>query len=121
MSKLGKAVMSLFLDKQARSALENARQSAKAAPQAHAPPQSGTSRESSQAEIKAQLDAKIAEVENRPAGGASPTRQDLINAARRVHAAKQEVLSDLSEEQRLKLQVLAMKAMMPGKPDGHSH
>ena len=111
MSKIGKAFMSLILDKKAREALQNAAQQPKPAPQPEVIP------EPSQASIKAQLDATLDGIQNRPqthnGQTASPTRQQLIQAARRVHAARQNVLDDLSAEQKLKLQVMAMKAMSP--------
>ena len=119
MSKIGKAFMSLMLDKKARDALQNAAQRPSPAPQPtqSSAPQSAVAPESSQASIKAQLDATLDGFHNRPqthAGQtASPNRQQLIQAARRVHAARQDVLDDLSAEQKMKLQVMAMKAMAP--------
>ena len=113
MSKIGKAFMSLLLDKKAREALESAAARPKSAPQQ--PPQ--PSPERSQASIKAQLDATLDGIQNRPQSTmgqtASPTRQQLIQNARHVHAARQNVLDDLSAEQKMKLQVMAMKAMTP--------
>jgi len=123
MSKIGKAFMSLLLDKKAREALENAAARPKSAPQPASHPASHPAAapqqrpEPSQASIKAQLDATLDGIQNRPQNApgqtASPTRQQLIQAARRVHAARQDVLDDLSAEQKMKLQVMAMKAMAP--------
>jgi len=109
MSKIGKAFMSLILDKKARDALENAAQR----PKPKARPVNAPREEPSEASIKAQLHAKLEGVQNRPQQTASPTRQQLIQNALRVHAAKQDVLDDLSQEQKMKLQVMAMKAMAP--------
>jgi hypothetical protein len=106
MSKIGKAFMSLVLDKKAREALQNVTQKL---PPSTVPPQAP------QPSVKQRLDTKLEEVQNRPAQNVSPSRQQLIQDAIRVRASKQEVLSDLSQEQRLKLQVLAMKAMMPNR------
>jgi len=119
MSKIGKAFMSLLLDKKAREALESAAARAKSAPQVASQPAAAPQHtpEPSQASIKAQLDATLEDIQNRPQNApgqaASPTRQQLIQAARRVHAARQDVLDDLSAEQKMKLQVMAMKAMAP--------
>jgi len=119
MSKIGKAFMSLLLDKKAREALESAATRPKPAPQTATQPAAAPQQkpEPSQASIKAQLDATLDGIQNRPQGPlgqtASPTRQQLIQAAKRVHAARQDVLDDLSAEQKMKLQVMAMKAMAP--------
>ncbi|MBL4615903.1 MAG: hypothetical protein JKY27_13680 [Magnetovibrio sp.] len=120
MSKIGKALMSLLLDKKARDALHTAQQqprparatSRPAPPSPVAPPQLS---------VKAQLAAKLDEVQNRPKNNGSPDRKQLIQNAMRVRSSKQDILSDLSQEQRLKLQVLAMKAMMPNGSDGQGH
>ncbi len=122
MSKFSKAFMSLFLDQKARDAMELARhrktvleEGAKTQP--GTPPTSQPAPEDLPREdIKEQLDAKLDEVQNRAERTGSPSRQALIQNAMRVRAQKQDVLSDLSDEQRLKLQVLALKAMMPPKP-----
>lgn len=116
MSKIGRAFMSLILDKKAREKLNAAPSGGATAPVSPAsapllPPR----REPSQAEIKARLDAKLDQVQNRPQRNASPTRQQLIQNALRTRSAKQDVFENLSPEQRLKLQVLAMQAMMPPK------
>lgn len=105
--------MSLFLDKRARTALEQNKTVPEASPSPQRVPRQA--HHQTQAEIKQQLDGKIDEIHNRPAKKASLTRQELIAEAQRVRAAKQTVLDELSEEQRLKLQVMAMKAMMPNK------
>ena len=117
MSKIGKAFMSLILDKKARDALQNAAQRPQPdplqTPPVSAPQRPEPSPEPSQAQIKAQLDAKLNGMQNHLPQTASPTRQQLIQDARRVHAARQDVLDDLSAEQKMKLQVMAMKAMGP--------
>ena len=118
MSKIGKAFMSLILDKKAREALETAQARPKARPNpasrdaAPAPPPKP---EPQGRALQDQLHAKLDEVQSRPRPSAAPSRQELIQNARRVHASKQAVLSDLSDEQRLKLQVLAMRAMRPSR------
>jgi len=113
MSKIGKAFMSLLLDKKARESLQKAAAQPKPAPQQRPETTPAPAPEPSQAQIKAQFDAKMDGIQNRPAPKASPTRQQLIQNARRVHAARQDVLDDLSAEQKMKLQVMAMKAMSP--------
>lgn len=115
MSKIGKALMSLFLDKKAREALEKA--AARPKPGAQPTPAPQQRPEPSQANIKAQLDATLDGIQDRahntPGHAASPSRRQLIQDALRVHAARQDVLDDLSTEQKMKLQVMAMKAMAP--------
>jgi len=120
MSKIGKAFMSLILDKKAIETMEVAahqKASAKAAaPPGLQPPLHAPFPPARQPSVKEQLDAKLDAVQNRPERGVSPTRQQLIQDALRMRANKQqEVLEDLTDEQRLKLQVLAMRAMMPPK------
>lgn len=121
--------MSLILDKKAREKLNAPAPAVGPAPGgvnplpggANSPvhpasaPLSPPRRDPTQAEIKARLDAKLDQVQNRPQRTASPTRQQLIQDALRTRSAKQDVFENLSAEQRLKLQVLAMKAMMPPK------
>ncbi|MEG3618405.1 hypothetical protein V5T82_08075 [Magnetovibrio sp. PR-2] len=114
MSKIGKAMMSLFLDKRARDVMEHAKTQPGDPP--HPQRVARGLEHQSQKEIKQKLDSKIDEIHNKPQKTATPTRQELIDQARRVRAQKQDVLADLSPEQRMKLQVMAMKAMMPPKP-----
>ena len=114
MSKLGKAMMSLFLDKRARETMELSKaQSMGQVPRR--PVERGLDHQT-QKEIKQKLDDKIDEIHNKPQKTTAPSRQELIAQAQRVRAQKQDVLADLSPEQRMKLQVMAMKAMMPPKP-----
>ena len=114
MSKLGKAMMSLFLDKRAREVLGNAQSAPNTQPRRQPVPRGPEHQ--SQKEIKQQLDSKIDEIHSKPQKTTSLSRQELIAQAQRVRAQKQDVLADLTQEQRLKLQVMAMKAMMPPKP-----
>jgi len=122
MAKLGKAFMSLFLDKKARDALE-----AKAAlpkrqqqaPQSPAnpspPPAPQPTPHPSQEEIYARLDeAQQAKTQR----SATPDRQQLIQNALQVRAKKAKMLEDLPPEQRQKLQALAMMSFMKSRPGG---
>ncbi|MBF0249556.1 MAG: hypothetical protein HQL35_02885 [Alphaproteobacteria bacterium] len=118
MSKISNALLSLFLDKKARQALEHTKERAHPHAPHHAPLAPPPPPEETQEDIKRQLDAKIDAVKEKGPGGIPKDRRQLIQEARRVHSAKQDVLKDLSPEQRLKLQVLAMKAMLPSKPGG---
>jgi len=118
MSKIGKAFMSLILDKKARTALEQSAARPKDMPSPAPAPVAAP--QEHEAALQERLQAKLDEVQNRPPPSANPSRRELIQNARRVHASKQTILNDLSDEQRLKLQVLAMRAMMPssgGKSD----
>jgi hypothetical protein len=116
MSKIGRAFMSIILDKKARERLNAPTPGGANSPEPPASaPLASPRRDPTQAEIKARLDAKLDQVQNRPQRTASPTRQQLIQDALRTRSAKQDVFENLNAEQRLKLQVLAMKAMMPPK------
>jgi hypothetical protein len=50
----------------------------------------------------------------------TPEREKLISDAMAVHRAKQKILADLSDEERRKLMVMAMRALMNEgrEPDG---
>jgi len=108
MSKIGKALLSLILDKKARDALDVAAQQPKTAltPQPTAPAQP-------QPSLNEQLHTKLTAAQSQPRSNLAPNRQQLIQNAMRVRSTKQDVLQELSQEQRLKLQVMAMKAMLP--------
>lgn len=123
MAKLGKALMSLFLDKQAREALENK------APFRAPPPQPPLTQAQAQAqaqdiaephpsreELNARLDTAAEVRANR---AASPNRQRLIEDALRVRANKAKILEDLPQEQRLKLQAMARMTFLKVKDGGN--
>jgi len=112
MSKIGKALLSLILDKKARDALDVAAQQPKTAltPQPTAQP---TAPPQPQPSLNEQLHAKLTAAQSQPRSNLAPNRQQLIQNAMRVRSTKQDVLQELSQEQRLKLQVMAMKAMLP--------
>ncbi|MGB0748283.1 MAG: hypothetical protein ACPGO3_06025 [Magnetospiraceae bacterium] len=86
------AVSSLFLDKKARDKL------------AKRPP----------TEKKAARAAQIADIKKKGAHLATPERQELIQQALKAKAAKQQILEDLSDEQRRKLYALAVKSLLKG-------
>ena len=116
MAKLGKALMSLLLDKKARDALEAKavvkRQPAPAS--AVQPQRSAPARHPSQQEINARLDeAQQASTTRTNA----PGRQQLIQQALQVRAHEAKMLDDLPEEQRLKLKAMAMMSFMKARPD----
>ncbi|MFC1674019.1 hypothetical protein ACFL12_07760 [Pseudomonadota bacterium] len=125
MAKLGNAIMSLLLDKQAR---ENMKQrppvqnqvknqaQTQAYTQNQAPnPVPQDQPHPTQEQINARLEEVSQTVEQRRN---NPARQQLIEEAMRVRASKMSVLDDLSEEQKLKLQALAMKSFFNQDPDG---
>ena len=120
MAKLGKALMSLLLDKKARAALEaKATRSQQpqqpqqaqrqAAPRVPEPPHP------SQDEIIARLDDAQKSSTSR---AATPDRRKLIEEAQRVRADKAKMLDDLPEEQKRKLQAMAMMSFMKSRPGG---
>ena len=134
MAKLGKTLISLFLDKKARAALE-----AKAAlrqhpqssrhppdlPPASTPP--GTSPGTSPgaqiarqpAPTRDEINARLLEAEQAVSGRMkTPDRQNLIDQALKVRANKAKMLEELPEEQRRRLQALAMMSFMKSRPNG---
>lgn len=120
MAKLGKALMSLLLDKKARDALEAKAAVTQAYQQQRAvererTPQAAPVRHPSQGEINARLD-KAQQASVTRAG--TPGRQQLIQQAMQVRATKAKMLDDLPEEQRLKLKAMAMMSFMKARPDG---
>jgi len=119
MAKLGKALMSLLLDKKAREALE-----AKAAAPARAQEQRTQEQRGqeqrgpqtphpSQDEIYARLEQAQQASQNRVN---SPSRQQLIDEARRVRTEKAKMLDDLPEDQRRRLKAMAMMSFMKMRP-----
>lgn len=120
MAKLGKALMSLLLDKKARAALETKAALKKAQPQpAHAPgpasPVGATQPEPTREEINARLHDAQQAVSGR---ANTPDRQQLIQRALKVRADKAKMLEELPEEQRRRLQALAMMSFMKSRPNG---
>ncbi|MCR4377317.1 MAG: hypothetical protein NUV50_04405 [Rhodospirillales bacterium] len=131
MAKLGKTLMSLFLDKKARAALE-----AKAALRQHSqssrhfpdlPPASTPPGTPPGAQIARQpapptrdeINARLLEAEQAVSGRMkTPDRQNLIDQALKVRANKAKMLEELPEEQRRRLQALAMMSFMKSRPDG---
>ena len=121
MAKLGKALLSLLLDKKAREALEAKTTAAKAAPRPSSPPSSPVQAPKvaepplTQDLINARLnDASMA------ASGrvATPDRRQLIQNALKVRNHKAKMLEDLPEHQRRRLQALAMVSFMKARPKG---
>lgn len=122
MAKLGKALMSLLLDKKAREALET-KAALKAvtperpartlpAPASLAPEPALTPApitQPSREEINARLDHAADVASGRVK---SPDRKQLIQNALNVRADKAKMLDDLPEEQRRRLQALAMMSFM---------
>ncbi len=117
MAKLGKALMSLFLDKKARAALEAKASASARAVHAGTVPASAPARtppppHPSQEEIIARLDDAQ---QSRTARAGTPSRQQLIEDAKKVRAQKAKMLDELPEEQRRKLQAMAMMSFMKSR------
>lgn len=110
MAKLGKALLSLLLDKKARAALE----AQAAAPRPQSPPASQQVRQPppshpSQEEIYSRLDqAQQASTQR----AASPDRRQLIQEALKVRANKAKMLEDLPDGQQRRLKALAMMSLL---------
>jgi hypothetical protein len=126
MAKLGKTLMSLFLDKKARAALE-AKAALKQLPQsahpaANMPPNvaPGTGLGVRQpTPTREEINARLLEAEQAVSGRINtPDRQQLINQALKVRANKAKMLEELPEEQRRRLQALALMSFMKSRPDG---
>ena len=120
MAKLGKTLMSLFLDKRAREAIEaqgKTRAKTPATPPTPAPaappptPEPHPSREELNARLEQAADASAKRA-------ASPGRQQLIQQALKVRAAKAKMLDELPQEQRLKLQAMAQMSFLKAKSGG---
>jgi len=123
MAKLGKALMSLLLDKKAREALEAKAAAPRPATQhvPQTPPQQpgqaapAQAPHPSQEEIYARLDEAQQASTNR---ANTPDRQRLIQEALKVRANKAKMLEELPEEQRRRLQAMAMMSFMKSRPEG---
>ena len=121
MAKLGKTLMSLLLDKKARAALET-----KAAlkqqnhPSTLSPTLSpGAPIARQPAPTRDEINARLLEAEQAMSGRIkTPDRQHLINQALKVRANKAKMLEELPEEQRRRLQALAMASFMKTRPNG---
>jgi hypothetical protein len=92
----------LVLDKRAREALK------RPAPSASARPQPATSKPRERDPLTA-----LAEAEERMKR-LPPEKAQLIRSAMLVHRARQSVLADLSDEEREKLNQVALKALLGG-------
>ena len=136
MAKLSKALLTLLLDKKARESIkrqppsQQAMADAEAQAEALARALTGETQPVNPAQMNAQraygpqephpspqeIHDRLDQAQQKVAQKrGTPERQRLIEEARRVRASKQSVLDELSEEQRLKLQALAMKTMMGQK------
>ena len=96
---LTRALMGLFLSKNAQALLEQRGKAAKRGPK--------SAREQALAQVKAQSKAVMTD-----------ERAELIRQAMQVRKAKQTVLADLSDTERQKLVAVAMKRLLnEGKPE----
>lgn len=121
MAKLGKTLMSLFLDKKARAALEN-KAALKQHPQSsHRSPGASPGAQIAHppAPTRDEINARLFEAEQAMSGRLkTPDRQNLIDQALKVRANKAKMLEELPEEQRRRLQALAMMSFMKSRPNG---
>ena len=136
---MSKALLSIFMDKKARTTLDKARAEKKQPDAslemkpAEASPETKPSRALSQSEpdplsemnydeitalIRDSLDAAEHEVINNKKKAldkkfkstANPSRQDLINKALAIHKSQSHIFDDLPEDQRQKLKLIAFQA-----------
>ena len=136
---MSKALLSIFMDKKARTTLDKARAKRKQPDAslemkpAEVSPEIKPSRALSQSEpdplsemdydeitalIRDSLDAAEHEViynkkkalDKKSKSTASPSRQDLINKALAIHKSQSHIFDDLPEDQRQKLKLIAFQA-----------
>ncbi|PCI42505.1 MAG: hypothetical protein COB46_00535 [Rhodospirillaceae bacterium] len=116
MAKFGKAFMSLFLDKKARDSLKNkplrpARPDLKpVADQAPAPAQQPHL-------TPEEICERLVEAEQEMTKKRSPERLQLIQNALKIRSEQAKIFNQLSEEQRQKLQEIAMSSFVNGGKD----
>ena len=116
MAKFGKAFMSLFLDKKARESLKNkplqpaqhnlrpvARPATVPAQQSHLTPE--------------EICERLVEAEQEMTQKRSPERLQLIQNAMKIRSKQSKLLDALSDEQRQRLQDIAMKSFLNGGKD----
>ena len=136
---MSKALLSIFMDKKARTTLDKARaekkqpdaslemKPAKASPetkpsgtlsQSEPDPLSEMNYDEITALIRDSLDAAEHEViynkkkalDKKSKSTANPSRQDLINKALAIHKSQSHIFDDLPEDQRQKLKLIAFQA-----------
>ena len=136
---MSKALLSIFMDKKARTTLDKARAKRKQPDAslemkpAEVSPETKPSRALSQSEpdplsemdydeitalIRDSLDAAEHEViynkkkalDKKSKSTANPSRQDLINKALAIHKSQSHIFDDLPEDQRQKLKLIAFQA-----------
>jgi hypothetical protein len=136
---MSKALLSIFMDKKARTTLDKARAEKKQPvaslemKPAEVSPETKPSRALSQSEpdplsemnydeitalIRDSLDAAEHEViynkkkalDKKSKSTANPSRQDLINKALAIHKSQSHIFDDLPEDQRQKLKLIAFQA-----------
>ena len=136
---MSKALLSIFMDKKARTTLDKARAEKKQPDAslemkpAEVSPETKPSRALSQSEpdplsemdydeitalIRDSLDAAEHEViynkkkalDKKSKSTANPSRQDLINKALAIHKSQSHIFDDLPEDQRQKLKLIAFQA-----------
>jgi hypothetical protein len=136
---MSKALLSIFMDKKARTTLDKARAKKKQPDAslemkpAEVSPETKPSRALSQSEpdplsemdydeitalIRDSLDAAEHEViynkkkalDKKSKSTANPSRQDLINKALAIHKSQSHIFDDLPEDQRQKLKLIAFQA-----------
>ena len=136
---MSKALLSIFMDKKARTTLDKARakrkqpdaslemKPAKASPetkpsgtlsQSEPDPLSEMDYDEITALIRDSLDAAEHEViynkkkalDKKSTSTANPSRQDLINKALAIHKSQSHIFDDLPEDQRQKLKLIAFQA-----------
>ncbi len=102
---VSKAMTSVFLDKKARRTMEVKRR-LHSIPAAEQTPQKETTRQ----DLNAQLDAKLEDFRDRTTNPATRERRELIQNAIKIHDVKSNIFENLSDEERRKLQAMAMTA-----------
>tara|TARA_B110000967_G_scaffold118155_1_gene120918 strand:+ start:201 stop:623 length:423 start_codon:yes stop_codon:yes gene_type:complete len=127
---MSKALLSIFMDKKARTTLDKARagknqpeaspetKPSGALPQSEPDTLSEMNYDEITALIRDSLDAAEHEViynkkkalDKKSKSTANPSRQDLINKALAIHKSQSHIFDDLPEDQRQKLKLIAFQA-----------
>ncbi|UTW50693.1 hypothetical protein KFF05_12120 [bacterium SCSIO 12827] len=103
-----KALLSVVMDKKARSTLDAAKQRAKTAPQAAAPEALPASAEELRVAARQALESAEKELASKPK--LTGDRKALIQQALAVRKQKTKILDDLGPDQKIKLQAMALEA-----------
>ncbi len=106
---VSKALLSVVMDKKARDRLDTVRNAKKpASREQHIETMQNTFRQALTPEGKKKIESLRGTIDK----VMTPERQELIRGAMKIHRAKMKILDDLSDEDKKKLYVAAVKAFL---------